>query len=95
MWRICIIILFENEREKNNVYETIIILNDKLNCRIITKESEILASFRQASKMADVFARQKTRGPKSVLGRTKFVTRDDMLTYDRTLSSIIASKEFD
>lgn len=92
---ICIIILFENEREKNNVYETIIILNDKLNCRIITKESEILASFRQASKMADVFARQKTRGPKSVLGRTKFVTRDDMLTYDRTLSSIIASKEFD
>lgn len=95
MRRICIIILFENEREKNNVYETIIILNDKLNCRIITKESEILASFRQASKMADVFARQKTRGPKSVLGRTKFVTRDDMLTYDRTLSSIIASKEFD
>lgn len=95
MRRICIIILFENECEKNNVYETIIILNDKLNCRIITKESEILASFRQASKMADVFARQKTRGPKSVLGRTKFVTRDDMLTYDRTLSSIIASKEFD
>lgn len=82
--------------KKNNVYETIIvILNDKLNCRIIREESEILVPFRQASKMADMFARRKTRGPKSVLGRTKFVTRDDMLTYDRTLSSIIASEEFD
>lgn len=82
--------------KKNNVYETIIvILKDKLNCRIIREESEILAPFRQASKMADMFARRKTRGPKSVLGRTKFVTRDDMLTYDRILSSIIASEEFD
>lgn len=83
--------------KKNNVYETIIvILNDiELNCRIIREESEILAPFRQASKMADMFARRKTRGPKSVLGRTKFVTRDDMLTYDRILSSIIASEEFD
>lgn len=56
--------------KKNNVYETIIvILNDKLNCRIIREESEILAPLSTSEQNGRHVRTSKDEGSEKCFGQ--------------------------